>query len=164
MEPRSRLPPVILCHVFVADGMSWGQTDSHPASNFFLHLALVLCFQLDAARGSERSGSPKAYLGHLVDVVEAGQLDAQHLGWQPDGAPAPLAHLDKPGPPTLAAHQPHRVVKDGDPGLLTRAVRLPSQAPPPALAPPASHAIAGANPPPHWKHCRHERERNKTLN
>lgn len=99
------------------------------------------------------------YLGHLVDVVEAGQLDAQHVGWQPDGAPPPLARLDEPGPATLAAHQPHRVVKDGDPGLRTRAVRLPSQAPPPALAPPGSHAIASADPPPHWKHCTHEGER-----
>lgn len=44
------------------------------------------------------------YLGHLVDVVEAGQLDAQHVGWQPDGAPPPLAHLDEPGPAALAAH------------------------------------------------------------
>lgn len=44
------------------------------------------------------------YLGHLVDVVEAGQLDAQHVGRQPDGAPPPLAHLDEPGPAALAAH------------------------------------------------------------
>lgn len=44
------------------------------------------------------------HLRHLVDIIEAGQLDAQHVSWQPDGAPPPLAHLDEPCPAALAAH------------------------------------------------------------
>lgn len=117
MEPRSRSTnapqvPVTMYHVFVADGMLWVQIDYHHAWKF-LSFSLLLRFnnRYREAKWTEWLTNADIflflvlfYLGHLVDVIEAGQLDAQHVGWQPDGAPPPLAHLDEPGPAALAAH------------------------------------------------------------
>lgn len=109
-------------------------------------------YKLSGGDGEPGEASVLPYLGDLVDVEERGQLDAEHVRGQPDGAPPSLTNLPEPGAAPPAEDHPDRVVQHRQPGLPSWNVRLPLQAASPALAPSASDAGAEPDPPPHWKH------------